>query len=183
MKEVKQQFNVYLRPDTVRGMKHRSVDEQLSMSDLVEKVFNAYLSKAVDNAVSETYLQQGQEKAAISLQPMLHVSDMGKALNFYSKLGATVLNGSRDGDWALLRFGTTELGLLAHPANPEQNEGNVELNFEYPDSLEALEQRLREAGVTIARPTGDEGFGYQLQLEGPDGMLVKINQTDPELYK
>jgi len=86
-------------------------------------------------------------------------------------------------DWAILRFGTTELGLLAHPANPEQNEGNVELNFEYDASLEELEKKLRAAGVTIARPTGDEGFGYQLQLESPDGTLVKINQIDPELYR
>ena len=183
MKDEKQQFNVYLTPDTVKHMKHRSVDEQLSMSDLVEKVFLAYLSKTEENSSSEGQTQPMQEKATVRLQPMLHVEDMGKALDFYTKLGATVLNGSRDGDWAVLRFGTTELGLLAHPANPEQNEGTVELNFEYDASLEELEKKLRHAGVTIARPTGDEGFGYQLQLESPDGMLIKINQLDPDLYR
>jgi hypothetical protein len=97
-------------------------------------------------------------------------------LDFYSKLGASIVNRSRDNDWALLRFGTTELGLLAHPANPEQNEGKVELNFEFTSSLEGLEKKLRETGVTIARPASDEGFGYQLQLEDPDGLFVKINQ-------
>ncbi len=183
MKEEKQQFNVYLTPDTVRRMKHRSVDEQLSLSDLAEKVFLAYLSTTMENDGAKERRQQAQETTMLSLQPMVHIEDMGKALDFFSELGATVLHGSRDGDWALLRIGNTELGLLAHPANPEQNEGKVELNFEYSDSLEKLEKRLREDGVTIARPTGDEGFGYQLQLEGPDGMLVKINQTDPELYK
>ncbi len=183
MKEEKQQFNVYLTPDTVRRMKHRSVDEQLSLSDLAEKVFLAYLSTPTENDDAKERGQHVQEANALSLQPMVHVDNMSKAVDFYSKLGATVLHGSRDGDWALLRIGNTELGLLAHPANPEQNEGKVELNFEYSDSLEELEKRLRKDGVTIARPTGDEGFGYQLQLEGPDGMLVKINQTDPELYK
>ena len=184
MKEEKQQFNVYLTPDTVRRMKHRSVDEQLSLSDLAEKVFLAYLSSKSGEADSRKERgQQEQETDALKLQPMVHVDDMGKAVDFYSKLGATVLHGSRDGDWTLLRIGNTELGLLAHPVNPEQNEGKVELNFEYSNSLEALEKQLREVGVTIARPTGDEGFGYQLQLEDPDGMLVKINQTDPELYK
>ncbi|MBA2393794.1 MAG: hypothetical protein H0V70_13740 [Ktedonobacteraceae bacterium] len=178
MKEEKQQFNVYLTPGIIKQIKHRSIDEQLSLSDLVEKVFGAWLSQ--DRSEAQP---QAQEDAAISLQPMLHVDDMGKALDFYSKLGATVLNGSRDGDWALLRFGTAELGLLAHPANPEQNEGKVELNFEYPASLEELEEKLSNAGVTIIRSAGDEGFGYQLQLEGPDGMLVKINQIDPELYR
>ncbi len=183
MKEEKQQFNVYLTPDTVKRMKHRSVDEQLSLSDLAEKVFLAYLSNNVENASSKRIEQSVLETNKLSLQPMVHVEDMSKALDFYSKLGATVLHGSRDGDYSLLRIGNTELGLLAHPANPEQNEGKVELSFEYSDSLEVLEQRLRKAGVTIARSTGDEGFGYQLQLEDPDGMLVKINQTDPELYK
>ena len=183
MKEEKQQFNVYLTPETVKRMKHRAVDEQLSLSDLAEKVFLAYLSTATENDGAKERRQQEQEKSALSLQPMVHVDDMSKALDFFSKLGATLLHGSRDGDWALLRVGTTELGLLAHPANPEQNEGKVELNFEYSDSLEELEKRLRKDGITIARPTGDEGFGYQLQLEGPDGMLVKINQTEPELYK
>lgn len=114
---------------------------------------------------------------------MVHVDDIAKAVDFYSKLGATVLNGSRDGDWAVLRFGDTELGLLAHPANSEQNEGKVELNFEYVGSLEDFEKQLRKKGVNIVRPTDDEGFGYQLQVEDADGLLIKINQIDAELYK
>ena len=182
MKE-KQQFNVYLTPQTVKQMKHRSIDEQLSLSDLVERVFTAYLSQNTEASHVETATQQTQENRGITLQPILHVDDMEKAVNFYSKLGATVLNGSRDGDWALLRFGSAELGLLAHPANPEQNEGKVELAFEYSGSLEDLEKQLRNAGVTIMRPTGDEGFGYQLQIEDADGMLIKINQIDPGLYR
>lgn len=183
MKEEKQQFNVYLTPDTIKRIKHRSIDEQLSLSDLVEKVLKGYMTQDITNDPVDKAPPQVQEEATMSVQPLIHVEDMGKALDFYSQLGATVLHGSRDGDWALLRLGNSELGLLAHPANPEQNEGKVELNFEYTASLEELEKRLRAAGVKIARPTGDEGFGYQLQLEDPDGMLVKINQLDPDLYK
>ncbi len=183
MKEEKQQFNVYLTPDTIKRIKHRSIDEQLSLSDLVEKVLNDYMTQDATSMPAEKVEDRAQEDATIRVQPLLHVDDMGKALDFYGKLGATVLNGSRDGDWALLRFGGNELSLLAHPANPEQNEGKVELNFEYKASLEELEKSLRAAGVKIVRPTGDEGFGYQLQLEDPDGMLVKINQLDPDLYK
>ena len=183
MKEEKQQFNVYLTPETIKRIKHRSIDEQLSLSDLVEKVLNDYMTQVTGDPAGKAEGQALEEEATIRVQPLLHVDDMGKALDFYGKLGATVLNGSRDGDWALLRFGGNELGLLAHPANPEQNEGKVELNFEYNAPLEELEKRLRAEGVKIARPTGDEGFGYQLQLEDPDGMLVKINQLDPDLYK
>ncbi len=67
-------------------MKHRSVDEQLSLSDLVEKVFVAYLSKTGESTSTVEQLQLVQEKATVSLQPMLHVDDMGKALDFYSSL-------------------------------------------------------------------------------------------------
>lgn len=183
MKEQKQQFNVYLSPTTIKLMKHRSIDEQLSLSDLVENVLTAYLTQTTEHEIVEVQVHHAQSESGLNIQPMLHVDNMGQAIDFYSKLGATVLNGSRDGDWALLRFGTTELGLLAHPANPEQNEGKVELNFEYPASLEDLEKKLREGGVSIVRSTTDEGFGSQLQLEDPDGMLIKINHIEPNLYR
>lgn len=180
MKTEKQQFNVYLTPGTIKQMKHRAVDEQLSLSDLVENVFTAYLGQTAGSEGGEAHVPN---KSVLTVQPMLHVDDMAKALDFYTKLGAIVLNTSRDGDWALLRFGTTELGLLARPANPEQEESKVELNFDCSAPLEDLEKGLRTAGVTIVRPTGDEGFGYQLQLADADGMLIKINQLDPELYR
>jgi catechol 2,3-dioxygenase-like lactoylglutathione lyase family enzyme len=107
---------------------------------------------------------------------------MATAVAFYEALGAELVNGSRDGDWTLLRLGTARIGLLAHPPNPEQGEGAVELNFEAPAPLERLEEELRAAGVPIARPTNDEAFGKQLQLGGPGGLLVKVDEVDPELY-
>lgn len=64
----------------------------------------------------------------------------------------------------------------------EQHEGIVELNFESSEPLDQVEERLRGAGVTITRPTRDEGFGRQLQLASPDGLLVKIDELQPELY-
>lgn len=118
----------------------------------------------------------------VRLRPMVHVEDMAAAVAFYEQLGATVVHGSRDGDWVLLAIGEARLGLLAHPPNPEQDEGTVELNFDAAEPLEELEERLRSAGVTIARPTSDEGFGRQLQLTTPDGLLVKIDELDPERY-
>ena len=40
----KQQCNVYLPPDLVREIKHRAVDEGLSLSGVVEKALQQYLS-------------------------------------------------------------------------------------------------------------------------------------------
>lgn len=116
------------------------------------------------------------------LRPMVHVADMAAAVAFYETLGAQIVHGSRDGDWVLLRLAGAQLGLLAHPPNPEQNEGTVELNFQSTVPLDQLEERLRAAGAPITRPVSDEAFGRQLQLTSPDGLLVKIDELDPELF-
>lgn len=162
----RQQLTVTLPADLVQRVKHHAIDTQLSLSDLVAQALEAQLVPG----------------PGVTLRPMVHVADMAAAVTFFEAMGAAALHGSRDGDWVLLALGDDRIGLLAHPPNPEQGEGVVELNFEATESLDVLEARLRGAGVTIARPTSDEGFGRQLQVAGPDGLLVKIDELEPDLY-
>ncbi|HEY0936442.1 MAG TPA: VOC family protein [Trebonia sp.] len=173
----RQQFNVNLDQDLVRRVKHHAIDAQLSLSDLVARILQRHLDKEF-----RTMPQSPAAGAGLSLQPMVHVEHMTTAVAFYEALGATVAHGSRDGDFVMMQVGPVRLGLLAHPPNPEQNEGLVELNFETSESLDAVEQRLRAADVTVVQPVTDEGFGRQLQVSAPGGLLIKINELDEELY-
>ena len=118
----------------------------------------------------------------IRLRPMVHVTDMPAAVAFYEKLGAEVVHGSRDGDWVLLRVAGGEIGLLVHPPNPEQNEGTVELSFQATAPLDQIEERLRAAGAPLTQPIQEVGFGRQLQLTSPDGLLIKIDELDPDRF-
>ena len=109
---------------------------------------------------------------------MVHVTDIAAAVSFYETLGAQVVQGSKDGDWVLLRVAGGDIGLLAHQPNPEQNEGTVELSFQATVPLDQIEERLRAAGAPVTQPVQEVGFGRQLQLTSPDGLLIKIDELD-----
>ena len=169
----KQQFNIYLDARLISDVKHRAIDEQLSLSDLVAHVLQNYLQSPVKE--SETV---NLETPSLKLQPIIHVKDMTASINFYTALGAELITKSRDGDWAQLELGGAEIGLLAHPPNPDQGEGEIELSFTSDSPLENLQQRLASAGINIVRGAADEAFGMQMQIMSPDGMLIKINKID-----
>lgn len=170
MESRKQQFNVNLPPDLIRRVKHDSIDSQLSLSDWLERLLVHH------------FTQENQMPTRLTLQPMIHVRDMAASLDFYGALGAAIVHGSRDGDFTLLDLAGTQFSLLAHPPNPEQGEGDVELNFATGGPLEDLQADLEQAGVEIVTPTTDEGFGRQLQVRSPSGLLIKINELESELY-
>jgi catechol 2,3-dioxygenase-like lactoylglutathione lyase family enzyme len=120
--------------------------------------------------------------SGVTLQPMVHVTDMAASVALYEALGASVLHGSREGDFTMLQLGGARFSLLAHPPNPDQDEGLVELNFESTVPLEQVAERLREAGADVVGDPEDTGFGRQLQVRSPGGLLLKVNELQPERY-
>ena len=114
----------------------------------------------------------------LRVQPMVHVAEMAAAVPFYEALGGRLVFGSRDGDWALMRFGGSTLSRLAHPPGDGKRE-TVELHFVSATPLAESEAALRaRAPATIARGAADEAFGKMLILRTADGLLVKILELD-----
>lgn len=113
--------------------------------------------------------------------PIVHVSNMAKAVDFYVALGGIVALGSRDGDWVQISFGQSEIGLLGHP--PAPGESDVELAFNFAGPLMPLQESAETHGLRILRGAADEAFGEQLQLEDPDGRKVKINRIEADLIR
>ena len=137
----------------------------------------------ISSSALSAIIWENENAMDLTFQPMVHVERMAEAVAFYEALGARLVQGSRDGDWALVQLGESAISLLAHPANPDQHEGRVELNIDSKTPLDEVAWTLRGMGIAIARDAADEAFGSQLQIETPDGLLVKINYLEPELYQ
>jgi catechol 2,3-dioxygenase-like lactoylglutathione lyase family enzyme len=116
----------------------------------------------------------------LSLQPMVHVDDMGATIAFYEQLGGEIIHGGRDSDWVLMQVGAIQLNLVARPPDATNGESVVELHFGSALPLHQLERRLHRAGFPVAEVVTDRHFGEQLRVRTPDGLVIKISQWEPD---
>jgi catechol 2,3-dioxygenase-like lactoylglutathione lyase family enzyme len=118
----------------------------------------------------------------MKVMPIVYVSDMGRAIDFYTALGFSGAVEDRAQMWTELKMGDAILGL--HFANPlpKNSGGRMELAFVSDEALEGLVSRLEAAGITLERQITDESFGRSIAVCDPDGMLLQINEHDESLY-
>lgn len=115
----------------------------------------------------------------------LAVEDLAVSLAFYEKLGFTNVGGEPKQGWAILRNGTTTIGLFAGmfdanilTFNPGWD-GEAKPLAAFED-VRQIQARLREAGIEITTPTDPEGTGIgHIVLEDPDGNKIMFDQHVP----
>jgi predicted lactoylglutathione lyase len=116
----------------------------------------------------------------MKLELILSVSSVEHAAAFYVALGFVLGSRGISPYWAELRVGESLIGL--HRDNtlktPDSGRVLIMLNAEMP--LERMVDQFARAGIQLERETADETFGRSIQVRDPDGMLIQINERDPE---
>jgi catechol 2,3-dioxygenase-like lactoylglutathione lyase family enzyme len=119
----------------------------------------------------------------MKLRVIHFVPDVAEAARFYEALGLQPGARARTGTWMELTAAGGELDLhdAAIAADGEGREG-LALNFVSDEPLEAVEQRLRDAGFPPEGTIVDQEWGRSLFVPAPDGTRVQIDEQNHELY-
>ncbi len=113
------------------------------------------------------------------VQPIRYTADVAALTRFYEVLGLAVGDRTRTGGWQELPG--TGGQVAVHLAGGGSAPGTCELSFETGEPLDAVRQRLADAGYEVEAVV-DESFGYSLGVRDPDGVRVQINASDRELW-
>jgi len=101
----------------------------------------------------------------------LHVADLERSLEFYTKVPGARVVYHRPGVFAMLQIGKARLGLLARA----QNLG-FHLEIETED-LEAMHAQLQEAGIKPETPPTKKPWGeVDFTVADPDGNIVEFGE-------
>jgi predicted enzyme related to lactoylglutathione lyase len=118
----------------------------------------------------------------MTVLPIVYVKDVEAHAKFYSALGGVEVARSRTGDWVELRFGQGLLALHRTRRDLPPCE-KVELSFIAGAPLEEMVAALQQAGLELYWEITDEAFGRVIKVKDPEGMVIQINEHEPELYQ
>jgi catechol 2,3-dioxygenase-like lactoylglutathione lyase family enzyme len=116
----------------------------------------------------------------VKLELILSVSNVERAVDFYTAIGFVLGSRGFSPYWAELTVGNSLIGLHRDDNLKTQDSGRafIMLNAEMP--LELVVDQLHRGSIQLEREIADETFGRSIQVRDPDGMLIQINEHDPQ---
>lgn len=117
----------------------------------------------------------------MKLMPIVYVTDMDKAIDFYTALGLQVGVNGRSAMWTEMVMGDSTLALHFIESLPENQVGRVALAMVAERPLEQIVDDIKHNGLTLEREISDEAFGRSILIRDPDGLPIQINEHETEL--
>jgi catechol 2,3-dioxygenase-like lactoylglutathione lyase family enzyme len=116
----------------------------------------------------------------VKLELILSVSSVERAATFYQALGFVL--GSREISpyWAEMTCGESFIGLHRDDQLKTQDSGRVFVMLNAQMPLEMMVDQLLRNDIQLEREIADETFGRSIQVRDPDGMLIQINEHEPQ---
>ncbi len=111
----------------------------------------------------------------MKLTPLVYVTDMGKSVDFYTRLLPAARVVSSSPYWTELQVGDATLA-LHHAETVDHDQDGMGLGIEAATSLEDLVAALEAAGITSAGEICSQPFGRSVTVEDPDGLVIQINE-------
>lgn len=111
----------------------------------------------------------------MKLMPLVYVTDMDRAISFYSSLlpASTIVTTSPY--WTELNVGGASLAL--HYSENVDHEGDgMALGLDAAITLEQVLTLLTEAGIESSGEICAQPFGRSVTVTDPDGLVIQINE-------
>jgi len=111
----------------------------------------------------------------LKLIPLVYVTDMDRAISFYTRLLPAAQIVTSSPAWTELKVGEATLAL--HITETVDHDGDgMGLGLDAPTKLEEVLQLLDEAGIAASGEICSQPFGRSVSVTDPDGLIIQINE-------
>jgi catechol 2,3-dioxygenase-like lactoylglutathione lyase family enzyme len=112
------------------------------------------------------------------LVPIIYVTDIQRAVAFYSALGADVGPTGINAYWTEMTLHGSTFALHIHGAFGDVCAQRLGLSLIAEQPLETIAAGLAEHAIHLDRGITDESFGRSMVVRDPDGLAIQINEHD-----
>ncbi|KPL30916.1 glyoxalase [Streptomyces anulatus] len=117
----------------------------------------------------------------LTVLPIRYVADVAASRRFYTGLGLALRPDLSVDVWVHLSAGAGAVGIHDAAVSQGRPPGTTELGFTTDEPLEAVADRLNDAGY--AYDLVDENFGRSIRVTDPDGVIVQIQEIDQDTVR